>query len=469
MAAAVAATNWVVEVNEQLKLMADASAEEEHWKKQSIYRLPACVTDLNKTAYRPQAVSFGPYHHGEDHLLPMEEHKQRALLHFLRRSNKPLQLFVDAIAEVVASLKESYNPLEAPWIDEEDATATASSSKFVRLMIVDGCFMLEVLRVATHTLDDYAQSDPIFSTHGRIYLMPYIKRDMMMLENQLPMLLLDKLLAVECGDACKDEEYVNKLILKFCLPNTPVINLGKCLHVVDVYRKCLIHQDDEALGIRRRRRQRPTRGSAFSEAGDDIVRSAMELNEAGIRFKKSSTGSPRDITFKGGVLKLPVIEVDDFTESIYLNLIAYERFHVGAGNEVTSYIFFMDKIIDDQRDVALLVSNGIIQNALGSDKAVAKLFNSLSRDTALDPESSLDVVHKRVNAYCKKAWNEWRANLIHTYFRSPWAILSLVAAFFLFALTIASTIYTIYPYYYPRDDSEPPQSSLPPMLSPKSL
>ncbi|CAN0865282.1 UPF0481 protein At3g47200 [Linum grandiflorum] len=108
----------------------------------------------------------------------------------------------------------------------------------------------------------------------------------------------------------------------------------------------------------------------------------------------------------------------------------------------------MDKIIDSERDVALLTSKGIIQNAVGSDKAVAKLFNSMSRDITLDPESSLEVVHKRVSAYCRKPWNEWRANLIHTYFRNPWAILSLVAAFFLFALTIAQTIYTIYPYYH---------------------
>ncbi|CAN1345031.1 UPF0481 protein At3g47200 [Linum perenne] len=110
----------------------------------------------------------------------------------------------------------------------------------------------------------------------------------------------------------------------------------------------------------------------------------------------------------------------------------------------------MDKIIDNERDVVLLTSRGIIQNAVGSDKAVAKLFNSLSRDITLDPECSLELVHKRVNAYCNKPWNKWRANLIHTYFRNPWAILSLVAAIFLFALTIAQTIYTIYPYYHPR-------------------
>lgn len=238
---------------------------------------------------------------------------------------------------------------------------------------------------------------------------------------------------------------MNKLILKFCSPSTPISPMGKCLHVLDVYRKSLILEKPHRRS--RRGRRSP---SVPHESEDDIIPSATELNEAGIRFKKSTTVSLRDITFRGGVLRLPLLIVDDATESMFLNLIAFENFHVGAGHEVTSYIFFMDNIIDNERDVALLYSRGIIQNALGSDKEVANLFNSLSKDITLDPESSLNIVQKRVNTYCKKPCNQWRANLIHTYFRNPWAILSLIAAIFLFALTIAQTIYTIYPYYNPK-------------------
>ncbi|EEF50157.1 UPF0481 protein At3g47200 [Ricinus communis] len=447
-----AGTNWVIEVNEKLESI-DNYVEAERWKQRSIYKVPACVTDLNKKAYRPQAVSFGPYHHGEDHLKPMEEHKHRALLHFLKRSNKPIQLFVDSLSEVVQLLKDSYDPLDSYW--QQD------TSRFLQLMILDGCFLLEILRIATdQSLDDYAPNDPVFSNHGKLYIMPYIMRDMLMLQNQLPMLVLDKLVAVESGKE-KDEEFVNKLILKFCFPDAPVSSLGKCLHPLDVYRKSLLQKQ---VGREKRRILRSRR----QKGGNNIIRSATELNEAGIRFKKSKTRSLKDISFRGGVLRLPVIVVDDATESIFLNLMAFERFHVGAGNEVTSFIFFMDNIIDSERDVALLHSRGIIQNAVGSDKAVAKLFNSLSKDITLDPNSSLDFVHKKVNAYCRKAWNEWRANLIHTYFRNPWAILSLIAAVFLFALTIVQTVYTIYPIYHSSESPSPPMVSVtpsPPIVS----
>ncbi|XP_020552020.1 UPF0481 protein At3g47200-like [Sesamum indicum] len=205
--------------------------------------------------------------------------------------------------------------------------------------------------------------------------------------------------------------------------------------MLDVYRRSLLGIEPQPE--KKKKRYHINRG------GDEIIRSATELTEAGIRFEKSKTRSLRDISFHGGVLKLPLIIVDDLLESLYLNLIAFERFHVGAGNDITSYIFFMDNIIDSARDVSLLHSCRIIQNALGSDKMVANLFNSLSRDIALDPESGLNEVHQLVSDYCQKTWHQWRANLKHTYFTNPWASLSVIAAVFLFALTIIQTVCSI--------------------------
>lgn len=419
----------LIDVTKELQNKLDTSMQNILWNKRSIYKVPASVTVLNKAAYRPQTVSFGPYHYCDDQLKRMEEHKHRALHYFLERSGKSLELFLQSLNEVVQDLKDSYDQLDKSWKDD--------TSKFLQLMILDGCFMVEIMRLAIQPSNTYAADDPIFSSHGRVYTVPFIKRDMLIVENQLPMLVLYKLVAVE-SDGTKDEEFVNKLVLTFCNdPDASVLKLGKCLHVLDLYRKSLIQKDPN-----RKRHQPRVRGGLHKDA-NDIVRSAAEINEAGIRFKKSKTKSLKDISFHHGVLELPAVVVDDVTEALLLNLMAFERFHVGAGNEVTSYVFFMDNIIDNERDVSLLHSRGIIQNAIGSDKAVAKLFNSLSKDIALDPDSSLELVQRQVNAYCKKPWNAWRANLIQTYFRNPWAILSIVAALILFALTIVQTVYTI--------------------------
>ncbi|GJR36986.1 UPF0481 protein-like protein [Tanacetum coccineum] len=168
--------------------MGDSSSEMEQWKKRSIYRVPSCVTDLNKRAYKPQSVSFGPYHYGEPNLESMEENKHRALLHFLKRYKKPFECYVNAVLKVVEDLKNAYSSLDQKWHQD--------TSSFVKMMILDGCFMLEILRVATtqdedgDNVDDYASNDPVFSNHGKLYIMPYLKRDMLMLKTVTDLLFL---------------------------------------------------------------------------------------------------------------------------------------------------------------------------------------------------------------------------------------------------------------------------------------
>ncbi|KAF7815365.1 UPF0481 protein [Senna tora] len=389
---------WVVRISNELKSNeSSATKEMEKWKKHCIYQIPSCISELNRCAYKPQAVSFGPYHHGKESVKGMEEHKQRALVHFLKR-------------------------------------------------VGDYC--------------DYADNDPIFSDHGRLYVVPYLKRDMLMLENQLPMVVLRKLLEFEGSSNNQDDEFLNNLILKFFSPSTTLIrNLGKCLHILDLYRKTLLQHSPTHPTIM----PKPSISNKhYKEDDDDIMRSARELQEAGIRFKRSDTQSLKDVSFNGGVLRLPTIVIDDSTETMLSNLVAFERLHVGAGNDVSSYLFFMDNIIDTEMDVAILRQKGIVLNALGSDKDVAKLFNSLSRDLTVDRQGGLDVVQVSVCRYCKKPWNRWRSNLIETYFRNPWAIVSLIAAIVLFALTIIQTVYTILQANQDSSSPSPTTPRLPP-------
>ncbi|KAE9454727.1 hypothetical protein C3L33_13365, partial [Rhododendron williamsianum] len=447
--------DWAIKVEDELKLMTTAeTAEMQQRNKQSIYKLPKCFTDLNKKAYMPQFVSFGPNHNWESyvqalgpihnwdpHLQAMEKHKRRALLHFLKKSGKPLASYVAALAEVAPNLKDSYGSLNSFWEHDTDG--------FLMMMILDGCFMLEVLRTWTsQRTHDYSHSDPIFSEHGKLHVVPYIRRDMMMLENQLPMLLLTTLLAVENEETQQDEESVNKLIREFCFPNPwfPLdFRIGKCLHLLDVYRSSLLMEDT----VKRAKRRILRNGNPTAlTGGNEIIRSAMELSDAGIRFKKSRSASLNDISFTGGVLSLPPIVVDDTTESTFLNLIAFERFHVNfAGSEVTSYIFFMSKIIESAEDVSLLRARGIIKNALGSDNDVSILFNSLSKDVTLDQDTSLYGLHGEVNRYWKE--RRVRVYLMKNYFRNPWAMLSLIGAVFLFFFMIAQAAYTIISYHDP--------------------
>jgi hypothetical protein len=228
--------------------------------------------------------------------------------------------------------------------------------------------------------------------------------------------------------------------------NEKIIKLGKCRHILDLYRKSMIHEKPS----HKTRIPKLTKMYACLEKGgeDHIIRSARKLQEGGIRFKKSETRSLRDFSFKRGVLRLPVLNLDDKTEYTFLNLIAFERLHVGAGNEVTSFVFLMDIIVDSAMDVSILNKKGILTSALGRDEIVADMFNSMSKEIPVERDGEFDKVREAMYRFCNKPWKSWRSSLIQTYFRNPWAMVSLVAAIFLFGLTIIQTIYAILSFYH---------------------
>ncbi|WOL00951.1 hypothetical protein Cni_G09664 [Canna indica] len=121
---------WVVDIRVQLE---KNDAEMPPRKNQSIYRVPACIKELNSKVYKPQVVSFGPYHHGGPDVAPMEEHKRRALLHFLTKVRKPIDELVLAMAAEVQQLRDAYQGLDEKWKADKD--------EFFQMIILDGCFM----------------------------------------------------------------------------------------------------------------------------------------------------------------------------------------------------------------------------------------------------------------------------------------------------------------------------------------
>ncbi|KAL8061667.1 hypothetical protein ABFX02_02G100600 [Erythranthe guttata] len=435
--------NWIIAINDKLENMSDFSQEVEQWMKRSIYKLPPRVIDLDSKSYKPQIVSIGPYHHGGPHLKPMEDHKERALLHFIKRSSVPIEAYLEALDDVVQDLRDAYDELDPKWLN--------NTSDFLRLMILDGCFVLEVLRMGTSVLaGGYAPNDPVFSSHGLLYVLPVLRCDMLLLENQVPLLVLVKLLRLEkrISKPHDEEDLMNRLIIRFFHPGQSSVGMGKCLHLLDVCRKSLLHKP-------RRYRMMRTR-HAHDQGGEEVdeIPSASELSEAGIRFKRSRTTSLRDISFEGNTLRLPILFIDVETKLELLNMIAFERFHIGAGSEVTSYVFFLDNLLRDPKDVSLLRSCGIIRNGLGSDIDVIKLFELLHTDIVVDPESGLDIIYRQVGrklrSRFRKRLHEWGADLARTYFKSPWAVVSVIAGVLLFTLAAIQTVYSVLGYYRPK-------------------
>ncbi|XP_047262107.1 uncharacterized protein LOC124895721 [Capsicum annuum] len=162
--------------------------------------------------------------------------------------------------------------------------------------------------------------------------------------------------------------------------------------------------------------------NAFSEGGCYLrgewcpYRSAMELRRAGICFMPGKSRRLSDVKFTSfhcsGQLTLPPITIDDSTKSEFLNLVAYEACPDTPDDfGITSFLTFMDSLIDHAEDVKELRSKGILLNFLGSDQEVADLFNEIARDLVPNPHAYVDVKDKIVKHYYSKSkiWiAEWK-------------------------------------------------------------
>ncbi|PPS04692.1 hypothetical protein GOBAR_AA15966 [Gossypium barbadense] len=177
-------------------------------------------------------------------------------------------------------------------------------------------------------------------------------------------------------------------------------------------------------------------------------RNVKELENAGIRLKASETSCLTDISFNSiffvGTLWLPPVIVDDSTGPKFMNLIAYEMCPDFDNDfTVTSYMCFLDSLIDEAEDVKALRRAGILYNGLGSDEEVAKLFNKMNTDLVPSP-MIYSYVEQQIDNHCKNMWINYAAKAYHTLFRSPWTCLAFVAAIAALYLSALHTYYTIH-------------------------
>lgn len=177
-----------------------------------------------------------------------------------------------------------------------------------------------------------------------------------------------------------------------------------------------------------------------------------DLRNAGIKFKRKTNDTYRfwDIKYENGVLYIPRLKIQDGTKSLFLNLMAFEQCRFDVSNNITSYISFMDNLIDSGEDVKHLRYVDIIEHWLGSDQVVADLFNNLCKEVVLGVNDNyLSNVSNQLKEYCQRKFNVWKASLKRDYCSNPWAIISFSAAFLLILFTIVQTSYGVVGYHKP--------------------
>ncbi|CAI9779525.1 unnamed protein product [Fraxinus pennsylvanica] len=151
-------------------------------EKPQIERVPSLmrVIKSNKDCYDPLVVSIGPYHHGKPELEAFEKLKIPIAQKFVRACGNQVSIeqLYEEVAMVGASVRKCY---------EKDSTGF-DDNKFNRIMFLDACFVLYVLCT---NLQEEEQNEV---TERLVKSFYSVLRDLLLLENQIPLLVLKVLL-----------------------------------------------------------------------------------------------------------------------------------------------------------------------------------------------------------------------------------------------------------------------------------
>ncbi|GJN01286.1 hypothetical protein PR202_ga18540 [Eleusine coracana subsp. coracana] len=149
-----------------------------------IHRYPASVRALGERFTVPMAVAIGPayYHRGHDHLKPTEKVKHAAAYHCIRDSSLGHHT-VEEMYQAVFSVAE-----DARRLYDKDLVAGISDDEFLSIMFYDACFLLQYIRSVT---TNSPKADPSLLCNFFDWKDDEIFHDIMLLENQLPWMVLE--------------------------------------------------------------------------------------------------------------------------------------------------------------------------------------------------------------------------------------------------------------------------------------
>uniref|UniRef100_A0A803LWZ8 Uncharacterized protein n=1 Tax=Chenopodium quinoa TaxID=63459 RepID=A0A803LWZ8_CHEQI len=445
-----------------------------------IYKVPRILRDLKPEAYEPQLIGLGPYHHCRDNLFLMEHNK------------------------LIASKK---------YIDLDDKL-------LAWIMVIDSIFLVQFLL----GIDDRENASCLWDSTRTRYLLDQnqsayhsILKDIMKLENQIPIFVLNRIFHLSASDITGDYDYdhplhtqthheanddhydhripmmLKMILLKACLKLSPLptnethlISHGnkEYAHLLELMYYLIVPKADTLIShseysidqegkraenkdqekrqkfnwspdkwsiklatfdqlriVQKIKQIKPVQviyritrivievipsisSNSWKQKSETIdpekggnshsnregaptveeiaIPSVSKLESIGVQFCHTD-GPITSINFdkRSRKFHLPAITIDDNTEVIIRNLVAYEAQAFPCPLYLARYTELMDGIIDTPEDVKLLRNKGIIKSYLKKDEYVAELWNGMSRSIRLSRVPSIDKAIEEVNKYYK--------------------------------------------------------------------
>ncbi|KAL7111770.1 hypothetical protein ACP275_05G110800 [Erythranthe tilingii] len=407
-------------------------------RRRQIHRRPL---HLQRSVYDPSIVSLGPYHHGRPELRDIDQVKHRFLDRLTSGDPAKKNSLYDRVLERIDEIRYCYADFECVGRYDDRALAL--------MILLDASFIVSVVEVIAQDVDFSA--DWQFCIGGGNLL--FVIRDIMLLENQIPLQVIKMIIKSQHGDKI-GEELLQKFVIwlmsrKFstfgrsCIPTN---GEEEPLHILEACRELLLIEQNKTL---------PTTIFGIKLAQHDdhnfnqTFRSVTHLKEKGIHFMPSSSLSVKGIKFESGAisgrLHIPIRVLSPISFVCMSNMIAYEMSPGSeTGYEILSYTTFMKSLIEGPADMKELQEKGILINKYQNNAQLLEEIKAL--DTfGLDNLDIFNEVRQQIEKHCRSRTKTWMADLKHTQFRSPWTIAALLGAMFLLCLAFMQTYFTIHP------------------------
>ncbi|KAJ3691104.1 hypothetical protein LUZ61_020268 [Rhynchospora tenuis] len=394
--------------------------------------------------YEPRIVSIGPNYRNFAKFPNLEAinfQKSRLLRSFLLRNR---EIRFEDYFHALRSLEVAQIYYNKHYFYKPD--------EIVQELLLDGCFILELFF-------KWLDGDANILEKCDLTI---ILSDLLLIGNQIPFSVIKRLfiMVTGCEGIYRRDAFLN-LFVKFLMNDQGPSHISleiwpkKIYHILDLYHYYLkapyLRQEDKK-NDQTKFSLFPPSLSHWKKRPPRQIPGAVELYEGGVKFKrKSSFRCLCDVKFDRGILEIPPLQIDS-NEKIHLkNLLALEKLEHWRNPTATSYVTLMDSLINTKEDVALLQHAGVIHNKLSSHQEAAIFFNQLGENLSVDNLNPYFVeLFKKVQQHYDSSWNQSWARLMHDYFNSPWAMISVIAGVILLGLSVTQAFFTIYPYYRPR-------------------
>ncbi|KAG8388254.1 hypothetical protein BUALT_Bualt02G0106600 [Buddleja alternifolia] len=219
---------WVIQIRRTLD--EDIDEEDTHETPVHIFTVPKSLMAIHPDSYTPQQVAIGPYHYTRPEIHDMERYKIAAAKRNQKdfKSDLKLQRLVDILVAVEPKIRACYHKF-----------LTFNGETLAWMMAVDASFLLEFLQVcavkqgkaALSSINVGSRLSHLVDLAGNKAAHNAILRDISMLENQIPLFVLRKLLEFQLSSSEKGEEMLFAMLIGFCQELSPFKRVEDLLNI----------------------------------------------------------------------------------------------------------------------------------------------------------------------------------------------------------------------------------------------